>query len=115
MRGKATEEEVTGYDVRITPAGAGKSQDVCQSYQLLWDHPRGCGEKPVCIHSLTTKAGSPPRVRGKALRGDGERSGQGITPAGAGKSLSFVIFCGSSWDHPRGCGEKEEENENAEK
>ena len=50
-----------------------------------WDHPRLCGEKepvPAFSHSLL---GSPPPMRGKALRMEVEARERRITPAYAGK------------------------------
>ena len=49
------------------------------------DHPRVCGEKVSGVGERVTKAGSPPRVRGKADNGNGGQSKPGITPACAGK------------------------------
>ena len=65
-----------------------------------------CGEKLAFSPVFVRELGSPPRVRGKEGDQTAARHPPGITPACAGKSLSFVIFCGSSWDHPRVCGEK---------
>ena len=64
--------------------------------------------------------GSPPRMRGKALRGGPmarpcritpayagkRRPATGITPAYAGKSAPFLILVTGNRDHPRVCGEK---------
>ena len=64
------------------------------------------GEKPVAMHSLTTKAGSPPRGRGK---GHGVRDGAlcvGITPAWAGKRDKAGHLPAVVKDHPRMGGEK---------
>ena len=49
--------------------------------------------------------GSPPQVRGKRLAGTDRALQQGITPAGAGKTIDKdgVIVIGQ--DHPRRCGE----------
>ena len=49
----------------ITPAWAGKSFGLFGPQIPSMDHPRVGGEKPVAMHNLTTKAGSPPRGRGK--------------------------------------------------
>ena len=52
MRGKAQ------YPVRmegsswITPAYAGKRSSYVNVINHTWDHPRVCGEKSFCIHSL---------------------------------------------------------------
>ena len=50
--------------------------------------------------------GSPPRVRGKAKAAMLVAKALWITPACAGKSLSFTANYTLSEDHPRVCGEK---------
>ena len=50
--------------------------------------------------------GSPPRVRGKERTVPEQRSGNGITPACAGKSSASSSSVHRSRDHPRVCGEK---------
>ena len=50
--------------------------------------------------------GSPPRVRGKALRRRGTPRRPGITPACAGKRRWQAGARRGFWDHPRVCGEK---------
>ena len=49
---------------------------------------------------------SPPRMRGKDGVNDSAQAVTGITPACAGKSLSFWPIRFSKWDPPRVCGEK---------
>ena len=87
VRGKEKPDSVSTPDVRITPAGAGKSRRGFKQLFHDWDHPRGCGEKWSVSLSDNFLLGSPPRVRGKA-------------------DPSFLI-CVRSGDHPRGCGEKQ--------
>ncbi len=61
----------------------------------------------ACSHRFCTgKAGSPPRVRGKADRAKYNNDWRGITPARAGKSILMVTFRIAGRDHPRACGEK---------
>ena len=50
--------------------------------------------------------GSPPRVRGKERTVPEQRSGNGITPACAGKSSASSSSVHRSRDHPRVCGAK---------
>ena len=50
------------------------------------DHPRVCGEKLFQSPLLRLPLGSSPRVRGKALVFERERTEHRITPACAGKS-----------------------------
>ncbi len=70
---------------RITPAGAGKTQDTPKAQRLCRDHPRRCGEnyRPRLVSSQAL--GSPPQVRGKLTDSAHTRL--------------------TSWDHPRRCGE----------
>ena len=85
VRGKPSLVLATCSDIRITPAGAGKTW--CPS------------------HSPTHGGGSPPQVRGKlAVRPLG-RHQERITPAGAGKTASAGARIRSREDHPRRCGE----------
>ena len=65
MRGKRTLSEINVLDVRITPAGAGKTYNAVPVILPLTDHPRRCGENipPLSVH--VTDLGSPPQVRGK--------------------------------------------------
>ena len=92
--------------VGITPAYAGKSSSPRLIALLIWDHPRVCGEKVSPRLSSSPRMGSPPRMRGKAVRNETGTSWQGITPAYAGKSLLLRQQFFSRWDHPRVCGEK---------
>ena len=50
--------------------------------------------------------GSPPRMRGKALRFHATTGRTWITPAHAGKNAGTAHFPPVAWDHPRTCGEK---------
>ena len=86
MRGKVVPRYVEDWLDRITPAYAGKRrtlQYVGPNYQ---DHPRVCGEKPVCRAFGISLEGSPPRMRGKVGLTGGPGCGSRITPAYAGKS-----------------------------
>ena len=106
VRGKVAQLEVVQHGVGITPARAGKRPDRSLRSMQPRDHPRACGEKPMlqCCKALT--AGSPPRVRGKALARTGLDAAAGITPARAGKSSRRARQPRSAGDHPRACGEK---------
>ena len=70
------------------------------------DHPRACGEKSSALCGYSVKLGSPPRMRGKALREALVNNTLGITPAHAGKSKNFTVYPVTVRDHPRACGEK---------
>ena len=106
MRGKGRVLPVFDSLTGITPAYAGKSVYFAIFCDFVEDHPRVCGEKPRAMLARIRARGSPPRMRGKAVKSLTTRSSSGITPAYAGKSdrpsgknLPFE-------DHPRVCGEK---------
>ena len=106
MRGKAiqtrSEREIHG----ITPAYAGKRticKDVTKTRQ---DHPRVCGEKLNGNAKGQAATGSPPRMRGKEVRGQDVADARRITPAYAGKRDYRMKPNRVSGDHPRVCGEK---------
>ena len=65
-----------------------------------------CGEKLIVKSFLTSQEGSPPRVRGKAVKCPCDTSTSGITPACAGKSVRYPFGRLANQDHPRVCGEK---------
>ena len=126
VRGKENRPCKQLVQVRITPAGAGKSKRGEADISCSKDHPRGCGEKSGHARRLQGRRGSPPRVRGKEVfHESGVQCGgspprvrgkvrirhteliiDGITPAGAGKSRCVVHRLLQKRDHPRGCGEK---------
>ncbi len=69
------------------------------------DHPRRCGENRCGRYFFHRRRGSPPQVRGKPDDRTVIVGTNGITPAGAGKTLiGFMVGC-SAEDHPRRCGE----------
>ena len=111
VRGKAERRSKKAVDAGITPACAGKSRQTPWPSHRSRDHPRVCGEKTVTTVTDTVFAGSPPRVRGKAVGRVWRQDRQGITPACAGKSSRFVCIGFGAWDHPRVCGEKQTRNQ----
>ena len=106
VRGKVACKLFTLPRLRITPACAGKSMPVAPAYSAGGDHPRVCGEKVDCAVRAVSKAGSPPRVRGKDTLRTLLRPATGITPACAGKSGTQQCRRRGTRDHPRVCGEK---------
>ena len=106
MRGKDLRNLVKVSFVRITPAYAGKSIKCIDQLVNCQDHPRVCGEKQAIWSGEGEELGSPPRMRGKAVRPDRKGHRQGITPAYAGKSTCGLLPIEQSQDHPRVCGEK---------
>ena len=65
MRGKAIFASCSMVRSGITPAYAGKRNRKRHQCRHGKDHPRVCGEKERTIRQRHTKAGSPPRMRGK--------------------------------------------------
>ena len=65
-----------------------------------------CGEKKSTSEKSTCKTGSPPHVRGKAVRVVALEFRIRITPACAGKSGWTASKKPAGRDHPRMCGEK---------
>ena len=106
VRGKARRTPTQPRKPRITPACAGKSFCQCFCHPIGWDHPRVCGEKNLHLSQPRLWQGSPPRVRGKAVRTDDAAVSSGITPACAGKRKHRKSENRQAWDHPRVCGEK---------
>ena len=105
-RGKACGPGLLDVVSGITPAWAGKRPPRQWILYLVGDHPRVGGEKPVAMHNLTTKAGSPPRGRGKELWKRPLSCKDRITPAWAGKRSPAAPPYRRPQDHPRMGGEK---------
>ena len=108
MRGKGKNLARALGDAGITPAHAGKSDSGRHPAGAQRDHPRACGEKMRSYSSCVISWGSPPRMRGKEVHGQLDPQDAGITPAHAGKRRRSRRITGSTWDHPRACGEKVE-------
>ena len=105
MRGKLYVAFLAHYKSRITPAGAGKTTEDKAHEHSNQDHPRRCGENYEQLVGGVETLGSPPQVRGKLASSIFRVSAMRITPAGAGKTVSFQTFGDISEDHPRRCGE----------
>ena len=90
---------------RITPACAGKTFVVAANSHSEPDHPRMRGEDSVITSNATSPSGSPPHARGRPDRNVKRHSGQGITPACAGKTIFARAIWRLSRDHPRMRGE----------
>ena len=86
MRGKVSAIRITSKIHGITPAYAGKRQNMNMQKNAQGDHPRLCGEKCILRQSDPAAVGSPPPMRGKALETTAILSASRITPAYAGKS-----------------------------
>ena len=86
MRGKAADDLSPAAGNRITPAYAGKRQQVSDDTGEDQDHPRLCGEKLLTNTASDPPVGSPPPMRGKEPFGMMALVARRITPAYAGKS-----------------------------
>ena len=106
MRGKVRFYGLFIRHAWITPAHAGKRNEVSVDEIELKDHPRTCGEKIYKISTFASFCGSPPHMRGKAFDSKVTNSLSRITPAHAGKSYDFDAWIAQIEDHPRTCGEK---------
>ena len=106
MRGKERQDGGKNEIHGITPAYAGKRARKRNTYPCNRDRPRICGEKNRLHGDAVCLWGSPPHMRGKGCMPVYSIPGLRITPAYAGKSRTFLVFFGVSWDHPRICGEK---------
>ena len=106
MRGKAKNRCRSCPLTRITPACAGKRWSSKHIVDMLWDHPRVCGEKLAPLARTTCRPGSPPRMRGKVVLSSENPLCRGITPAYAGKRFRWRATRQCEQDHPRVCGEK---------
>ena len=89
---------------RITPAYAGKTEDMTMCMRFLRDHPRICGKDLIIMVLNKDLQGSPPHMRERLHRNIHNRCNKGITPAYAGKTQGFEKFRQSAKDHPRVCG-----------
>ena len=73
-----------------------------------WDHPRVRGEKLFISPAIDLARGSPPRMQGKGQQHVLPGQLDGITPAHAGKRCTDLRLRPHTGDHPRACGEKEQ-------
>ena len=91
--------------IRITPAGAGKTLVEHPRLKTNRNHPRRCGENRHQFRHPRRRKGSPPQVRGKPAALNQTALCPGITPAGAGKTITRLSDIIGAEDHPRRCGE----------
>ena len=106
MRGKGLSQVLVPEPLGITPAYAGKSEEIDRDAEIQRDHPRICGEKDSEVSEMLSEVGSPPHMRGKVQYHVIVRPCCGITPAYAGKSTKCWLTDTDKKDHPRICGEK---------
>ena len=111
VRGEDLYHIIDGSRTGIIPAGAGRSSRCACRGCSTWDHPRGCGEKAELRRGRGAPSGSSPRVRGEGTVSVVLELCYGIIPAGAGRSQWAVKDMEKAGDHPRGCGEKQQGDE----
>ena len=68
MRGQVFTFNMNNEEVRITPADAGTRDFGKLVVRLVWDHPRGCGDKFHTFNDSREIHGSPPRMRGQGRK-----------------------------------------------
>ena len=93
--------------MRITPACAGNKINYSWIKYRSQDHPRVCGEQAIYVCRWVRDEGSPPRVRGTVWAAYPRKQAKGITPACAGNSDTLPISPIVPRDHPRVCGEQQ--------
>ena len=108
VRGKLRYNIAKVIQIRITPAGAGKTCNKLTAISSMEDHPRRCGENDAVLRMPFNTSGSPPQVRGKHRTLEACRRKTGITPAGAGKTYGIKQKREVVKDHPRRCGENQD-------
>ena len=97
VRGKLGADDLIERGVRIIPARAGQTF-LCGGYLGDHaDHPRACGANLPPAASMVVAAGSSPRVRGKPLPGDLDKSVVRIIPARAGQTVRFYAKTLERW------------------
>ena len=106
MRGTELQFEPNSVIFGITPAHAGNSAFQSMTIGLTWDHPRTCGEQIAYDYVDCIRSGSPPHMRGTAVRHLHSAERSGITPAHAGNRATICNFFMHWKDHPRTCGEQ---------
>ena len=104
-RGRRTELLGDPLRRRITPACAGKTCPEGNAPPSQTDHPRMRGEDCAIKFFGIRFWGSPPHARGRHVPCLLAVVPEGITPACAGKTASFLVVSGVLKDHPRMRGE----------
>ena len=91
--------------VRLIPAGAGRTR-VCAGVPGLGGaHPRWRGEDDKLANPLATPVGSSPLARGGHTETEFDEEGDGLIPAGAGRTFVCDPALILLWAHPRWRGE----------
>ena len=109
MRGTRHHHQFITPEERIIPAYAGNTNEIRSGRPYGRDHPRVCGEHNGQNVGTISVVGSSPRMRGTLNGKFDPQSGSGIIPAYAGNTQRRKRYRTGSWDHPRVCGEHEEQ------
>ena len=105
MRGRLSARRCDGVADRNTPAYAGKTPSGQKPAPLRQKHPRVCGEDFLFSSRSTSRAETPPRMRGRPERQQQSLILLGNTPAYAGKTSPLDPGSALRRKHPRVCGE----------
>ena len=104
MREKLASTVKHCWELRITPACAGKTNPFFRGTSLIQNHSRVCGKKLTDGISGLTGSGSPLHVQEKHFEDAVKICIRRITPACAGKTVFLVQMMKHHQDHPRVCG-----------
>ena len=105
VRGEHGVNLVTTQLGGLTPAGAGRTWGESCYYAAWWAYPRRCGENFLWRSRPVGRVGLPPQVRGERADRAVAFAASGLTPAGAGRTISWVMPMTSAAAYPRRCGE----------
>ena len=100
VRGKHRPDVRRGEIDGITPACAGKTPRAASSPGPPWDHPRVCGENLPLHFTVSSKTGSPPRVRGKRRWKPAVPSARRDHPRVCGENASALLMLSDSAGSP---------------
>ena len=99
----------THFRSGIIPALAGNTHRRSLLAHGSGDHPRACGEHWIDDYYRAAERGSSPRLRGTLVVEELAYFSPGIIPALAGNTSPRWRWWGRHGDHPRACGEHQEQ------
>ena len=105
VRGEPAKAFTRWPNVRLTPAGAGRTPSERPSASSIWAYPRRCGENRTRNPTRGRTRGLPPQVRGEPRRHHAHAAPVGLTPAGAGRTSPQDYHSQYHLAYPRRCGE----------
>ena len=109
MRGTRPDRRLGQRPIGIIPAYAGNTRLTCRADAMKWDHPRICGEHRTMTPIRPLARGSSPHMRGTPVSHYSNSGRHGIIPAYAGNTGSVLPAMRRYRDHPRICGEHEDQ------